>query len=388
MKLLIINSVCGTGSTGRICADIARRYEQDGYEVKIAYGRSADVPDDCRKYAVRIGSSAGVYMHILYTRLTDRHGLGSKHATRTFLKWADDFDPDILWLHNIHGYYINYELLFSWIRNRSKMQVKWTLHDCWAFTGHCAFYSYAGCEKWKCSDREAGEGSAACSSCPQPKAYPSTLFRSSSEENYDRKKNAFTGVENLTVITPSKWLADELKHSFMRDYPVEVIYNTIDTDVFRPLSGTFRSDHGISEDDKMILGVANIWEPRKGLNDFIKLEEILRSKEEQDDIGRRMIVLVGLTAAQIDDLHTEAPGIIALGRTKDAHELAEIYSAADVFVNPTYEDNLPTVNLEAEACGTPVISYDTGGCRETLHRPDSLVIPQDISVLADHCMNI
>ncbi len=375
-KLLIINSVCGIGSTGRICADIARKHEQEGYDVKIAYGRSADVPEDCLKYAVRIGSSPDTYLHIIYTRLTDRHGLASRRATRAFLKWADNFDPDILWLHNIHGYYINYELLFDWIKNRPEMQVKWTLHDCWAFTGHCAFYLYAKCGKWKKSGittgvgKEAWTGSetlCACSDCPQPKSYPATCLFRNSVNNFERKKRAFTGVRNLTMITPSKWLADELKQSFLTDYPVEVEYNTVNTDIFKPAPSSFREDHGISDDDKMILGVANIWEPRKGLEDFVKLDAI-----GSDNLK---IVLVGLSPAQIDDLHGRAPGIIALGRARDAHELAEIYTAADVFVNPTYEDNYPTVNLEAEACGTPVITYDTGGCRETLHRPDSRVIP-------------
>ncbi|MCR5510648.1 MAG: glycosyltransferase, partial [Lachnospiraceae bacterium] len=328
---------------------------------------------------------AEVYLHILYTRLTDRHGLASRRATRAFLKWADEYDPDILWLHNIHGYYINYELLFNWIKKRPQMQVKWTLHDCWTFTGHCGFYLYCGCDKWKISD---GPMSCRCSDCPQPKAYPATRLFSNSAKNYERKRRAFTGVKNLTIITPSKWLADELSHSFLKDYPVEVIYNTVNTEIFKPTPSSFKADHGISDDDKMILGVANIWEPRKGLEDFIRLEQILKSESEARGTstettksGKIKIVLVGLTPAQIDDLQKRAPGIIALGRTKDVYELAKVYSAADVFLNPTYEDNLPTVNLEAEACGTPVIAYDTGGCAETLHRPDSRVIPQDISLV-------
>ena len=393
-KLLIINSVCGTGSTGRICADIARKYENDGYEVKIAYGRSAYVPDDCRKYAVRIGSTAEVYLHILYTRLTDRHGLASRRATHAFLKWADEFGPDILWLHNVHGYYINYELLFNWIKKRPQMQVRWTLHDCWTFTGHCAFYSYARCDRWKMTDgstEDTSDGTARCrcSDCPQPRAYPATRLFSNSVNSFERKRRAFTGVKNLTIITPSKWLAGELSHSFLKDYPVEVIYNTINTEIFKPTPSAFRAEHGISDDDKMLLGVANIWEPRKGLEDFVRLVQLLETAPETEGTytdatgsGKFKIVLVGLTPVQIDDLHKRAPGIISLGRTKDAYELAKVYSAADLFLNPTYEDNLPTVNLEAEACGTPVIAYDTGGCAETLHRPDSCVIPQDVSVLA------
>ena len=375
-KLLIINSVCGTGSTGRICADIARKYESDGYEVKIAYGRSAFVPDDCLKYAVRIGTTVEVYLHILYTRLTDRHGLASKRATRAFLKWAEEFDPDILWLHNVHGYYINYELLFNWIKSRPKMQVKWTLHDCWTFTGHCAHYMYAKCNRWPIDQGE--NSSTHCGSCPQLRQYPASWVTDNSADNYSRKKNAFTGLNNMTLITPSEWLAGELKKSFLSCYPVEVVRNTIDTEVFKPTESDIRSKYGISDTDKMILAVAGVWTERKGLGDILKLS---------DELNACRIVIVGLTAKQIARIKPDHPDIIYIERTESVEELAKLYSAADVFINPTYEDNYPTVNLESEACGTPVISYDTGGCRETLHRPDSCVIKQDVSALAQSILS-
>ena len=397
MKLLLINSVCGIGSTGRICAAIAEEYEQNGYEVKIAYGRSPDVPEKYRKYAVRIGNSADMYMHVLYTRLTDRHGLASRRATRTFLKWAEEYDPDVLWLHNIHGYYINYELLFEWIKSRPKMQVKWTLHDCWAFTGHCAHYMYAGCDRWRepavRTDREgsgvasdaSGIQTSGYGSCPLTRAYPSSWFGDNSAGNFARKKKAFSKVENMTLITPSKWLSGELSKSFLSSYPVEVIYNTIDTEVFKPTDGSFREDHGISDDEKMILAVAGVWTASKGLGDILKLYELLNDPADSDsDRGGRSyrFVIVGLTSDQIRTIHASHPDIICIEHTSDAVELAMIYTAADVFINPTYEDNYPTVNLEAEACKTPVITYDTGGCSETIHLSGSHVIPQDVTVLA------
>ena len=348
----MINSVCGIRSTGRICTDLAAALEAQGYEVKIAYGREA-VPEKYGKYAVRIGSDMGVKAHGLHTRLFDRHGLGSKRATKTFLTWADEYDPDMLWLHNIHGYYINYELLFDWIKSRPNMKVKWTLHDCWAFTGHCSHFTLVNCSKWL----------SHCEKCPQKKDYPSSLFLDNCRDNFVRKKAAFCDVSNMTIITPSQWLANLVGQSFLKDYPVEVHYNQIDTSVFKPSPSDFRSSYGLV-DKKIVLGVASVWNISKGLNDFFALADML------DDDWR--IVLVGLTEKQIESLK---PNMLGIHRTNNTKALAEIYSAADVFFNPTYEDTYPTVNLEAEACGTPVITYATGGSPETLHREDSKVIP-------------
>ena len=365
-KLLLINSVIGFGSTGRIVLDIAKEYVQNGYEVKIAYGQarkaSKNLKPDIDKYGVRIGNNVDVYYHVLYTRLTDKHGLASKHATKRFLRWADTFNPDILWLHNIHGYYINYELLFRWIRSRPQMQVKWTLHDCWSFTGHCSHFAYVNCNKWK-------EG---CHNCPQLDQYPRSL-NDDSESNYLRKKAAFTNMRNLTLVTPSNWLKEIVHQSFLSRYPVEVKYNTIDKTVFKPTPSTFKQDHGI-QDKKMILGVASVWNKRKGLNDFIELSQKLNPDEYR-------IVLVGLNENQLNDIKTRNINIIGLPRTNSQEELVKIYSAADVFANPTYEDTFPTVNMEAEACGTRVITYDTGGCKETVHSPESICIGKEISLM-------
>ena len=353
MKVLLINSVCGIGSTGRICTDLAKKLEADGHEVKIAYGRSDVVPDQLRKYSIRIGNGVDVKMHALQTRLFDNHGLASKRATKKFLQWADEYSPDLLWLHNLHGYYINYELLFRWIKSRPGMQVKWTLHDCWAFTGHCSHFTIVKCEQWKNH----------CSYCPQTRLYPACYGMGATSQNFDRKREAFTGVKNMTLITPSQWLADLVKQSFLKEYPVEVHYNTIDTNVFKPTPSDFRERYGLAG-KRIVLGVASIWDERKGLRDFYKLATIL------DD--QYAIVLVGLSEKQIKEL---PKNILGIRRTNSPQELAAIYTAADVFFNPTHEDNYPTVNLEAEACGTRVVTYDTGGCRETIHSPESVVIP-------------
>ena len=343
MRVLFINAVCGTGSTGKICAELAEKYENDGCEVKIAYGRHAYVPEKCQKNAERIGSDLDVKLHAVLTRLTDMHGLGSKKATQEFLEWAEEYSPDLLWLHNIHGYYINYEMLFAWIKKHPDLEVRWTLHDCWAFTGHCSHFAFVKCYQWK----------SQCEKCVQKDRYPAS-FIDGCKNNFMRKKNSFTGVEKMTIITPSQWLADLVKKSFLGDYPVEVIHNTINTNIFKPTPSDFRQRYGI-ENKKMILGVANVWEERKGFDDFIKLSAMLDE--------RYVIVLVGLNDKQLKKL---PQNIIGMKRTNGQKELAEIYTAADVLVNPTYEDNYPTVNLEAQACGTTVITYRTGGSPESV----------------------
>ena len=279
MKVLFINEVCGTGSTGKICAELAQQYEKNGYEAKIAYGRHAYVPEQFQKYAVRIGSDLGVNLHAIKTRLTDKHGFGSKLATKKFLKWAEDYAPNVLWLHNLHGYYINIELLFKWIKKHPEMEVKWTLHDCWAFTGHCSHFTFVKCYQWKIR----------CENCPQKNRYPSAYI-SNCKYNFDKKRALFSGINNMTIITPSKWLADLVKESFLKEYPVEVVYNTINTEIFKPTPSDFRKRYSL-ENMKIVLGVASVWDDRKGLYDFYKLADMLDDKYA--------IVLVGLNDKQL-----------------------------------------------------------------------------------------
>lgn len=355
----MINVVCGIGSTGRICTDMAVALEAQGHKVKIAYGRF-DVPEKYQGYAVRIGNKNSVRFNALKARLLDNEGLNAVSATKKFLKWADGYSPDMLWLHNIHGYYINYPLLFKWIKGRPQMQVKWTLHDCWAFTGHCAYFDYVGCEKWK----------SHCDNCVQKHSYPSSYVDSCSK-NFVRKRRAFTGMENMTLITPSKWLAKLVKQSYLKDYPVEVRYNEIDTSVFKPTPSAFRDENHL-QDKKVILGVASVWDSRKGIEDFKKLSDILDNNF--------VIVLVGLNDTQIKALPCN---MIGIRKTNSTEKLAAIYTAADVLVNPTYEDNYPTVNLEAQACGTPVVTYNTGGSPESAIKYGLVVDKGDIFALKE-----
>lgn len=359
MRVLIVNSVCGLGSTGRICASLARDFEAQGHEVRIAYGRG-QVPASAQKYALRIGGRGGVAWHLLQARLLNRNGLGSVLATKRLLAWAERWKPELLWLHNLHGYYVNYELLFAWIKRHPELEVRWTLHDCWAFTGRCAYFTASGCTQWR----------SRCENCPERKSYPAALLSRHCGSSFDRKKAAFCGVRNLTLITPSHWLAGLVGESFLFQYPVEVRHNTIDTSVFKPTDSRFRQEHGLTG-KKIVLGVSNAWqEPRKGLKDMLALASLLGDAYA--------VVIVGLP----EDLRKTMPDTVtALGKTGSPAELAQIYTAADVFVNPTYEDNYPTTNLEAQACGTPAVTYDTGGSPESVP-PENVVPCGDVEALA------
>lgn len=357
MRLLLINTTCGIGSTGRICLEIAREYEEKGYEVKIAYGREP-IDDTSKKYAVRIGNDFEMKIHGALSRIFDNQGLNSRSATKRFLEWADTFDPDIVWLHNIHGYYLNYIELFNWIKNRHSMKVIWTLHDCWAFTGHCSYFTMVKCDGWK----------KGCTICKHKDLYPRSVFLSCSEQNYTKKKESFTGVACMHIITPSQWLSDLVKKSFLKEYEVEVRHNTIDESVFQYTESDFREKYSL-EGKKIILGVADEFGKRKGLDDFIELSKILPKDY--------VIVLVGLSDKEMEKIPS---CIVGIKRTRNVDELVKIYSAADVYVNATYEDNYPTTNLEAQACGTPCLTYRSGGSPESVP-PENVVEVGDLDQL-------
>lgn len=351
MKILMINSVCGYGSTGKIVADLAHEIEKKGDECWIAYGRG-DAPSDLHTY--RIGDNLGVYMHGVLSRITDKHGFYSKYATKMFIRWMKQYNPDVIHLHNLHGYYINIELLFQALKELDK-PVIWTLHDCWAFTGHCAHFDFCGCDKWKTQ----------CERCVQKREYPTSFVMDNSRENYIRKKNAISQIDKLEVVTPSDWLKRLVKQSFLKRYPVQVVKNGIDLNVFHPVRDmNIKQRYGL-QDKKIILGVASTWSKRKGIQDFEKLADMI------DDTYH--IVLIGTINVKET---ISKPNVTLIDRTENREQLAAWYTEADIFFNPTYEDNYPTVNLEAQGCGTPVITYNTGGSPEGIIAGGGSVIEQ------------
>ena len=350
MKILQINSVAGIGSTGRIATRIDSVLKSQGHESYLAYGRDSQ---NVSTPSIRIGSNFDVYQHIAMTRIFDKHGFSSKKTTKNFIKEIIEIDPDVIHLHNIHGYYINVEILFDYLK-KSKTPVVWTLHDSWAFTGHCSHFEYSGCECWQGKTK-----------CIQKKSYPKSLIFNNSLQNYQRKKAAFTGVENLTIVTPSNWLAKLVKESHLKEYPVQVINNGIDLTVFKPTKSTFREENKLT-DKYLILGVANVWGKKKGFDHFIELSKRLK----QDEV----IVLVGLSEKQKSELPSN---IIGITQTNHVAELVDIYSSADVYVNLTLEDTFPTTNLEALACGTPVITFKTGGSVESIDENCGYIVEQE-----------
>lgn len=349
VKILQINSVCGIGSTGRIATDIHGTLEDLGYESWIAFGRGE--PSGCNNN-IRIGKKTDNYKHLIKTRMSDRHGFGSLKPTIQFIENIEQLKPDVIHLHNIHGYYLNIKVLFEYLK-KINIPIVWTLHDCWPFTGHCTYFDYVGCDKWK-------DG---CHHCPQTHEYPKSLYIDNSEKNFFDKKEIFSGVQNLTIVTPSLWLKKKVEKSFLNTYSVVTINNGIDTDIFKYIKGNeIRNELKISPESYMVLAVADFSSERKGLKHVLNVAGKMKDCE---------FVIVGLNTSQMEKLPDNVKGIL---KTNNPEELAALYSAANVFINPTLEDNYPTTNLEAISCGTPVVTFDVGGCREQINESNGRLV--------------
>ena len=365
MRILLINSVCGTGSTGKIIADIVDLLKKSGHEAKVLYGvgeARGVIPQD----AVKTANQWDYYLHNGLSRITDHAGLYSRKATYRLIQEIKIYAPDLIHLHTLHGFYINYEILFDFLK-KANIPVAWTLHDCWPFTGHCTNYSAVGCRQWQ--DK--------CIDCPQLHRYPKCWFAGDAEKNFIRKKTAFTGLQNLVITAPSHWLADQISASFLKDYPVQVIPNGIDRSIFHPQGGGLRERYSL-QGKKIVLGVANVWSKSKGTDDMILLSQILDKTYQ--------IVMIGLTKKQMEGLPKD---IIAIQRTENRQVLAQWYSEADVFVNPTYEETFGLTTVEAQACGTPVVAYNTDGCPETVMQGNGVIVPQgDVNKMKEAIINI
>ncbi len=351
MRVAFINSVCGYGSTGRIVVDQYNSLIQNGHAAFVAYGRKEGGADI---NSWRIGSRLSTIISIAQTRFFDTHGLNNRRNTKKLLKQLDSFRPDVIHLHNIHGYYVNYRLLFKYISEKH-IPVVWNFHDCWAMTGHCSHFEYVGCDKWLTQ----------CSRCPQKGEYPASFLLDRSRKNYILKKAAFTSPEKMTLIAPSAWLASVAARSYLSKYPRVEIPTGINLEIFTPTKSDLKEKLGIT-DEYILLGAASTLSDRKGYYDFIWLAEHLPEGYK--------LVLVGLETHRLNSL---PKSIIGLSRVGSASEMAELYSMADVFINPTKEDTFPTVNLEALACGTPVITYDSGGSKDSLTPACGVVVTRD-----------
>lgn len=356
-RLLQINPVLRVNtSTGRIMQEIGELAMQNGWESYIAYSRGRDGIKPCRSQLIPVGNRWSVAWHGLETRFFDRHGLASDSATRRFVKQVKELNPDVIHIHNIHGYFLNYKILFDFLA-KSGIPVVWTIHDCWLYTGHCYYYSFVGCNKWQ----------TGCHHCSQKREFPASWLFDRSRQNFIDKKEAFTqlATDQLTIVPVSEWIMGEMRQSFLKEYRFQVIHNGINTDVFTVCDSIrVRTRYGLGN-KHILLGIASIWSREKGWFDFMELAKLLRDDE--------VIVLVGVKPEAKKQLPAN---IVGIARTENVGQLAELYSAADAFINPTWQDNYPTVNLEAIACGTPVITYRTGGSIEAVTEKTGLVVDQ------------
>lgn len=362
MKVLLINSVYGRGSTGRIVKDLGEALEKQGHSYMVAYGRGEKLADP---HCYFIGSKASVYFHAAMSRLTDRAGFYSKAATKKLVRFIGEYAPDVIHLHNLHGYYLNVEILFDFLKTQYKGKVIWTLHDCWAFTGHCVHFTCAGCHKWK----------TGCHHCPQKTTYPASILADNAKDNYSKKKQVFCGVPNMTIVTVSQWLKTVAEHSFLGDYPVRCVYNGIDTEVFQPVKNGIKQELGIQE-KKLILLVSDGWNAQKGFDRALAVADAAPSDWH--------FVMVGLTPGQIRSLPSNITG---LDRIWNRQKLIEYYSAADVFFNPSVEETFGLVTAEAMACGTPAVVMNSTACPELILDDDhgrilELSAPPDTAALA------
>lgn len=349
--LLQINVTANWGSTGKIAEQIGLCAMKHGWESYIAYGRWCNPSNS---HLIKVGNKLDMYMHYAEQRIRDNEGLCSRGATKRLIKIISEIRPDVVHLHNIHDHYLNYPLLFRYLA-MIDTPIVWTQHDCWAFTGGCMYFDMSGCEQWK----------SGCLNCKEKRA----LFGNKAAYQFETKKELLRNIKDLTFVPVSDWLHGLLKQSVQESRPIVTIHNGVDLTSFRPMDRTKKSKSSKFK----ILGVAAVWDARKGLADFVEL----RSKFSED----YEITLVGLTPKQISSL---PKGIRGIQRTQNVEELVQLYSDANVFLNPTYSDNFPTTNIEALACGTPVIMYRTGGSPEAIDEKTGVVVEQgDVDGLAE-----
>ena len=352
IRVLQISIEVNSGSVGRIAEQIGERILDNNGESYITYARN-NLPS--KSATVKIGNQLGVLWHVLMTRISDNHGFESKRATENLIKYINKLKPSIIHLHHLHGYFVNIEILFNFL-SKMNIPVVWTFHDCWSFTGHCTHYEAVGCERWKTQ----------CYECPQKNEYPKSVILDRSFKNYIQKKELFNKVKNLTIVPVSYWLEEEVKKSFLKNHKTKVIHNGIDLNKFHPKKSknAVLRQYGLDQNITIILGVASTWSHKKGLEYFSSVADLLDGENYR-------VILVGLDDLQISSLNKN---IIGIKRTESVEELADLYSAADVFVNPTLEESLGLTNIEALACGTPVVTFKSGGSPECINVDTGIVV--------------
>lgn len=354
MKVLFINSVI-YGSTGRICLDLQNKIDSMGHNSIICYGRGKKTNTN---NAFRFSNNLSIFFDIFKSRLFDNQGLNSVHKTNKLINFIREYNPDIIHIHNIHGYYVNYKMLFDYFKKEFHGAIVWTLHDCWPFTGHCSYFEYENCQKWK----------TGCFKCQQKHLYPSSFLIDNSKSNYLAKKNYFSNVPNLHIVVPSFWLKEKVGMSFLSNYPCTVINNGVDTSSFSSFP---------NEKRRFLLFVSLQWTERKGAK---LISEIIKYIDQKLDI-----IIIGKWKIKKPNIKS----IVFIEKRLSKAELNSYYKNAICLVNPTLEDNFPTVNIEAQCCGTPVIAFDSGGTKETIFTNHSRIVTRgDCFQMANEINNL
>lgn len=367
MKVLEINTVYGIGSTGKIVSDLYEMLTGQGHECVIAYARG-EAPENIR--TIKIGNKWDVYYHGIMTRITDRHAMYSVRATKKLVEDIRRYEPDLIHLHNLHGYYLDIRTLFAFLKEYDR-PVVWTLHDCWTYTGHCSHYTNVGCYRWK----------SQCEHCPQKKEYPASMLLDNSYQNYRIKKELFTSVRNMQLVTPSKWLKGEVEQSFFKGIPCSAVPNGLELETYYLKQGNeqekLKETYGLSG-KKVVLGVANVWTKQKGYEDFIELSRHLPEEYQ--------VVMVGLNEKQLKELPETIAGY---PRTAGLSELADFYRMADVYFNGSCQETMGMTTGEAICCGTPAIVYNATAVPESVHEGCGIVLePGDVKGVAEAVQQI
>lgn len=348
MKILFVNTVYARGSTGTIIREIGSYLETHGHNYKVAIGRG----NDSDKHVYRIGNDVDMYLHALASRVTDRAGFYSKKATKDFLKFIREYSPDIIHINNLHGYYINLPTFFNFLKYEFNGRVIWTLHDCWAMTGHCTHFTCVGCDKWK----------KQCSNCPQTRNFPASYFIDSSSRNYKEKRRIMSGIPNVTVVAVSDWLKSVATESILKEYESIRIYNGIDLKKFVPIESNILAEHGIVG-KKVILSVADGFDKQKGLPTLFAVAKGAPADWQ--------FLIIGIEKKYVKSL---PDNVIGMKRTSNQQELIKYYSAADVFFNPSLEETFGLVTAEAMACGTPAVVMNSTACPELIVNDDCGIV--------------
>lgn len=364
--ILQVNAVSNFGSTGKIMENIGNTALKCGWKSYVAHGGRYSLKSTHQSFL--ISSISKNRIAALHTLLTDRHGYALAKETNRFIKWVESIKPDIIHLHNIHSYYLNIKVLFEYLSTK-EIPIVWTLHDCWAFTGHCSHFVSINCQKWK----------NGCHNCLLSHKFPKSLFRDQSKRNYADKKRLFTAPRQLTIVTVSEWLGNLAKESFLSKYPVKVINNGIDLKSFTPQTSSALRERNNLENKFILLGVSTDWCKAKGLEDYVRLREMLPEHYQ--------IVLIGMRQEQIKKYRQL--GLICLPRTENINELAEWYSTADVVTNLSYAETFGLPIVEGFACGTPAIVYNDTALPELITSETGLLVePGDLQGVVEAVQRI